>query len=196
MSMTISDPDSDSKSGSDLNLALALNLNLNPTDSGFDAVSGSESDSDSNSDSDSDSDSNPDSNSDSSSLFSSEPESNACLGNRHEVLVMTPNALLNLLHRGRDYMSLRDVGVLIFDECHQARKKHPYARIMAFYLDLKEKDVSVPKVRSACISVVVAIIAVGALWRGGNACTTLRAWNRDCSFERDINLGVWSGEDG
>lgn len=66
---------------------------------------------------------------------------------RNDVLVMTPNALLNLLHRGREYMSLKDVGVLVFDECHQARKKHPYARIMAFYMDLKTRGLRVPKVR-------------------------------------------------
>ncbi|CAM9952259.1 unnamed protein product [Scytosiphon promiscuus] len=63
-----------------------------------------------------------------------------------DVLVMTPNALLNLLHRGTEYLSLRDVGVLVFDECHKARKKHPYARIMAFYLDLVKSGEPVPKV--------------------------------------------------
>lgn len=67
---------------------------------------------------------------------------------------MTPNALLNLLHRGRDYLSLEDVGVLVFDECHQARKKHPYARVMAFYLELQGKGAVVPKVyvRDFCIA--------------------------------------------
>lgn len=63
-----------------------------------------------------------------------------------DVLVMTPNALLNLLHRGTEYLSLRDVGVLVFDECHKARKKHPYARIMAFYLELMKSGEALPKV--------------------------------------------------
>ncbi|CAM9531734.1 unnamed protein product [Choristocarpus tenellus] len=60
---------------------------------------------------------------------------------------MTPNALLNLLHRGREYLGLEDVGVLIFDECHQARKKHPYARIMAFYKELVREGKERPKVK-------------------------------------------------
>ncbi|CAM9314976.1 unnamed protein product [Phaeothamnion confervicola] len=51
----------------------------------------------------------------------------------HEILVMTPGAFLNLLHRGRDYITLDRVLALVFDECHQARKRHPYARIMGFY---------------------------------------------------------------
>ena len=59
---------------------------------------------------------------------------------------MTPNALLNLLHRGKEYLSLADVGVLVFDECHQARKKHPYARVMNFYKELQDKGDLLPKV--------------------------------------------------
>eukprot|EP00904_Undaria_pinnatifida_P002230 jgi/Undpi1/12007/HiC_scaffold_4.g01706.m1 len=63
-----------------------------------------------------------------------------------EVLVMTPNALLNLLHRGKDYLALDDVGVLVFDECHKARKKHPYARVMGFYKELLKNGKPLPKV--------------------------------------------------
>lgn len=59
---------------------------------------------------------------------------------------MTPNALLNLLHRGKKYLTLANVGVLVFDECHQARKKHPYARVMAFYLELMKEGGTLPKV--------------------------------------------------
>ena len=59
---------------------------------------------------------------------------------------MTPNAFLKLLHRGKEYLSLADVGVLVFDECHQARKKHPYARVMEFYKDLQENGGPLPKV--------------------------------------------------
>lgn len=64
---------------------------------------------------------------------------------------MTPNALLNLLHRGTEYLTLQDVGVLVFDECHQARKKHPYARVMAFYLELERKGMALPKVGFMCV---------------------------------------------
>ncbi|CAN0080749.1 unnamed protein product, partial [Ectocarpus sp. 12 AP-2014] len=64
---------------------------------------------------------------------------------------MTPNALLNLLHRGNEYLSLKDVGVLVFDECHKARKKHPYARVMAFYLELRKNRGPLPKVLHAAV---------------------------------------------
>ncbi|CAB1115488.1 unnamed protein product [Ectocarpus sp. CCAP 1310/34] len=74
---------------------------------------------------------------------------NAC--KTKEVLVMTPNALLNLLHRGNEYLSLKDVGVLVFDECHKARKKHPYARVMAFYLDLRKNKGPLPKVHHGAV---------------------------------------------
>ncbi|CAN0457926.1 unnamed protein product, partial [Hapterophycus canaliculatus] len=56
---------------------------------------------------------------------------------------------LNLLHRGTEYLSLQDVGVLVFDECHKARKKHPYARIMGFYLELEKSGGPLPKVVGA-----------------------------------------------
>lgn len=65
---------------------------------------------------------------------------------------MTPNALLNLLHRGNEYLSLKDVGVLVFDECHKARKKHPYARVMAFYLELRKNRGPLPKVHHSAFS--------------------------------------------
>ncbi|CAN0451697.1 unnamed protein product, partial [Ectocarpus sp. 8 AP-2014] len=68
-----------------------------------------------------------------------------------EVLVMTPNALLNLLHRGNEYLSLKEVGVLVFDECHKARKKHPYARVMAFYLELRKNRGPLPKVHRSAV---------------------------------------------
>ena len=71
-------------------------------------------------------------------------EKNRC---SKEVMVMTPNALLNLLHRGTEYLSLRDVGVLVFDECHKARKRHPYARVMGFYLELSKQGGPLPKVK-------------------------------------------------
>ncbi|CAM9476292.1 unnamed protein product [Discosporangium mesarthrocarpum] len=78
----------------------------------------------------------------------------------HEVLVMTPNALLNLLHRGREYLSLEDVGVLVFDECHKARKRHPYARVMAFYQELHKNGRHLPKVFGMTASPTVECVAV------------------------------------
>ncbi|XP_074323641.1 endoribonuclease Dicer homolog 2-like isoform X2 [Apium graveolens] len=45
-----------------------------------------------------------------------------------EVLVMTPQILLNALRHS--FIKLETIRVLIFDECHHARGKHPYACIM------------------------------------------------------------------
>ncbi|KAL9315523.1 hypothetical protein ACSQ67_016524 [Phaseolus vulgaris] len=51
---------------------------------------------------------------------------------KHEVLVMTPVILLNCLRHS--FLKLNMIKVLILDECHHARGKHPYACIMTeFY---------------------------------------------------------------
>ncbi|CAK9181994.1 unnamed protein product, partial [Ilex paraguariensis] len=46
----------------------------------------------------------------------------------YEVLVMTPAILLDALRRS--FLKLDMIKVLIFDECHNARGRHPYACIM------------------------------------------------------------------
>ncbi|XP_047150385.1 endoribonuclease Dicer homolog 2-like [Vigna umbellata] len=51
---------------------------------------------------------------------------------KHEVLVMTPAILLSCLRHS--FLKLNMIKVLIMDECHHARGKHPYACIMTeFY---------------------------------------------------------------
>ncbi|XP_020230787.1 endoribonuclease Dicer homolog 2 isoform X2 [Cajanus cajan] len=51
---------------------------------------------------------------------------------KYEVLVMTPAILLNCLRHS--FFKLNMIKVLIMDECHHARGKHPYACIMTeFY---------------------------------------------------------------
>ncbi|KAI8613638.1 hypothetical protein BC830DRAFT_1170089 [Chytriomyces sp. MP71] len=45
-----------------------------------------------------------------------------------QVLVFTPQILLNVLRHG--FMTLADVNLIVFDECHHACKNHPYANIM------------------------------------------------------------------
>ncbi|CAN1236287.1 Endoribonuclease Dicer homolog 2 [Linum grandiflorum] len=47
---------------------------------------------------------------------------------KHEVLVMTPQILLNSLRHG--FLKLEFIKVLIFDECHHTSGNHPYACIM------------------------------------------------------------------
>lgn len=43
-------------------------------------------------------------------------------------MVMTPQILLNAL--SHSFLSLDDIKLLIFDECHHAKKKHAMALIM------------------------------------------------------------------
>ena len=53
--------------------------------------------------------------------------------NESNVLVMTAQIFLDLLHRA--YIRLPQVNLLIFDECHHARKNDPYKKIMQFFTD-------------------------------------------------------------
>ncbi|XP_057844127.2 endoribonuclease Dicer homolog 3a isoform X2 [Cryptomeria japonica] len=48
--------------------------------------------------------------------------------NKHEVLVMTPQILLDVLRHG--FLQLKMVKLIIFDECHHTQGNHPYAKIM------------------------------------------------------------------
>ncbi|CAI5510196.1 unnamed protein product [Closterium sp. Naga37s-1] len=58
---------------------------------------------------------------------------------QHEVLVMTPQVLVNLLQHA--FLCLSSVDLLIFDECHHTAKDHAYATIMkTWYFSLKQAD--------------------------------------------------------
>lgn len=47
---------------------------------------------------------------------------------KHQVLIMTCYVALNVLKNG--YLSLSDINLLVFDECHLAILDHPYREIM------------------------------------------------------------------
>ncbi|XP_072552312.1 antiviral innate immune response receptor RIG-I [Salminus brasiliensis] len=55
---------------------------------------------------------------------------------RHEVVVLTPQILVNVLQNG-DLPSLEVFTLLLLDECHNTTGKHPYNNIMNRYLDTK-----------------------------------------------------------
>ncbi|KAG8390726.1 hypothetical protein BUALT_Bualt01G0113400 [Buddleja alternifolia] len=65
---------------------------------------------------------------------------------KHEVLVMTPQILLDALRRR--YFKIEEIKVLIFDECHNARGKDPYASIMTefYHRELASNNLQLPRV--------------------------------------------------
>eukprot|EP00250_Pteridium_aquilinum_P024625 c29350_g1_i1 orf=99-1832(+) len=69
-----------------------------------------------------------------------------------EVLVMTPQILLNVLRHA--LVKLEAIKVLVFDECHHCQKGHPYARIMEeFYF--KAEICDRPKILGMTASPVI-----------------------------------------
>ena len=70
--------------------------------------------------------------------------------NENNVLVMTAQIFLNLLHHG--FIKLSQVNLLIFDECHHAKKSHPYKQIMNRFVGCQEADY--PKIMGLTASVV------------------------------------------
>lgn len=47
--------------------------------------------------------------------------------NEHHVLVMTAQIFVDLLGHAR--IRLSQVNLIVFDECHHAKKEHPYAQV-------------------------------------------------------------------
>ncbi|CAH2055216.1 unnamed protein product [Thlaspi arvense] len=75
---------------------------------------------------------------------------------KYEVLVMTPAILLDALRHS--FLRLNMIKVLIVDECHHARGKHPYACIMRefYHKELNSASSHVPRIFGMTASLVKA----------------------------------------
>jgi len=51
----------------------------------------------------------------------------------NQVIVCTPQVLLNVLNKGSEYITVRRINLLILDECHKAHRNHPYTQVMHHY---------------------------------------------------------------
>ncbi|KAJ7349123.1 hypothetical protein DFH08DRAFT_697596 [Mycena albidolilacea] len=54
----------------------------------------------------------------------------------HDVFVMTPQIFLNLITHSLWAIDKAGIALMIFDECHHARKNHPYNGIMREYFEI------------------------------------------------------------
>ncbi|KAK9673490.1 hypothetical protein RND81_12G170800 [Saponaria officinalis] len=94
---------------------------------------------------------------------------------KHEVLVMTPQILLDALRH--TYIQLDMIKVLIFDECHHAMGKHPYACIMKEFYHRQLPINDVPRIFGMTASPVKAKVkgseSYAAYWRSISALESL-----------------------
>ena len=72
--------------------------------------------------------------------------------NNH-VLVMTCEIYLKLIHFAKYGFSLSQANLLVFDECHHAKKKHPFKKIMDCFGDIHNQQ-DLPRVLGLTASVV------------------------------------------
>ncbi|XP_039268602.2 ATP-dependent RNA helicase DHX58-like [Styela clava] len=54
-----------------------------------------------------------------------------------KLTVLTPQILIDELNRSHSFVSIDDISLMIFDECHNASKNHPYKVIMDMVLDFR-----------------------------------------------------------
>uniref|UniRef100_U3ERF7 RNA helicase n=1 Tax=Micrurus fulvius TaxID=8637 RepID=U3ERF7_MICFL len=59
---------------------------------------------------------------------------------KNDIIVMTPQTLLNSLNNNGTIISLSTFTLMIFDECHNTMGNNPYNMLMFKYLDLKLKQ--------------------------------------------------------
>ncbi|KAJ6891882.1 hypothetical protein NC651_025165 [Populus alba x Populus x berolinensis] len=101
---------------------------------------------------------------------------------KHEVLVMTHQILLNGLRQG--YFKLDLIKVLIFDECHHARGNHPYACIMTefYHRELSSGHHDLPRIFGMTASLIKS--------KGANSESYYR--QQICELENIMNSKVYT----
>ncbi|CAG2221217.1 unnamed protein product [Mytilus edulis] len=77
---------------------------------------------------------------------------------RRDILVITSALLDNYLKSGD--IKIEDFTLLVFDECHHAKDKHSYARVMHYYMDRKFDD-NFPRERLPKVIGLTASVGVG-----------------------------------
>lgn len=69
-----------------------------------------------------------------------------------QIVVFVHQVFLDILNRG--YVSFDDIALIVIDEIHHTRKKHPYNQVMMRYLENKEKGSKVPQILGLTASIV------------------------------------------
>nr|XP_017225094.1 PREDICTED: endoribonuclease Dicer homolog 2-like isoform X3 [Daucus carota subsp. sativus] len=99
-----------------------------------------------------------------------------------EVLVMTPQILLNALRHS--FLKLETIRILIFDECHHARRRHPYACIMTefYHHHVKANDLQLPRILGLTASLI----------NNKGSSDRIRCWNDIRELENLMNSKVFT----
>ncbi|KAL9234863.1 hypothetical protein vseg_009681 [Gypsophila vaccaria] len=103
---------------------------------------------------------------------------------KHEVLVMTPQILLDALRH--TYIELHMIKVLIFDECHNAIGKHPYACIMKEFYHRQLHFNEVPRIFGMTASPVKA--------KAKGSVSDVAYWKNISALESLMNSKVYTCE--
>ncbi|KAM5300355.1 antiviral innate immune response receptor RIG-I [Ctenodactylus gundi] len=98
----------------------------------------------------------------------------------NDIIVLTPQILVNNLKNGT-IQSLSVFTLMIFDECHNTNKHHPYNMIMFNYLDQKLRDSSAP---------LPQVIGMTASVGVGDAKTTEEAVVYICKLCASLDVSV------
>ena len=81
-----------------------------------------------------------------------------------DVLVMVAQSALNALNKG--VLLVSRIGLLIFDECHHARRNHPYREVMRTLDDnVKRLDCDPPKILGLSASIVTRYLVFRVIIR-------------------------------